>query len=244
MALQKSCVETCSFSSFQSILQKTKGEIQPFLYVSMRGQHRPAEPSLKAFNGQDNFIQLLASSLWFMSGSAAATRREEVHVKGLDGPKYSSILRPLETEIQFVISWVQVWRGQTSCAQQDLHLTDFSGKFPVSYWKIKRVSEEVLWTVPTILSTQSVAVRCQPLPCQSRSCQPRNPINSPKACMLFTSNPALLSTEPANTPLKLLRVPTAETLAMQLYLDCPPSSFWVLQPSAKMGCGDVEINQT
>lgn len=138
MALQKSCVETCSFSSFQSILQKTKGEIQPFLYVSMRGQHRPAEPSLKAFKGQDNFIQLLASSLWFMSGSAAATRREEVHVKGLDGPKYSSILRPFETEIQFVISWVQVWRGQTSCAQQDLHLTDFSGKFPVSYWKIKR----------------------------------------------------------------------------------------------------------
>lgn len=61
--------------------------------------------------------------------------------------------------------------------------------------------------------------------------------------MLFISNPALLSTAPANTPLKLLRVPTAETLAMQLYLDRPPSSFWVLQPSAKVGCGDVEINQ-
>lgn len=52
--------------------------------------------------------------------------------------------------------------------------------------------------------------------------------------MLFISIPVLLSTAPANTPPLFPVPPAAETLVMQLQLDCPPSFSCVLQPSGKV----------
>lgn len=56
----------------------------------MRGQHRPAEPLLKAVQRHP-----------FASGRGVATSRgEKICVEGLDGLKRKPINRPPETEIQ------------------------------------------------------------------------------------------------------------------------------------------------
>lgn len=56
----------------------------------MRGQHRPAEPLLKAFQKHE-----IASS-----HGVATSRGEKMCVEGLDGLKHKLICRPPETETQ------------------------------------------------------------------------------------------------------------------------------------------------
>lgn len=69
----------------------------------MRGQHRPAEPLVKAIKRQGDLTQE------FMSRCGVATcRGEKAHVKGLEGPKHSSIHHRPETETAgYQIDWVK-----------------------------------------------------------------------------------------------------------------------------------------
>lgn len=55
----------------------------------MRGQHRPAEPLLKACQRRE-----------FTSHGAATSRGEKICVEGLDGLKHKLIRLPPETETQ------------------------------------------------------------------------------------------------------------------------------------------------